>query len=92
MSQTTMAMPDKASYAGPFRVLIFKETDMFVLCCIDFDIVTQGKTEEQAIERFWRVTVAQIMSDLEVGNEPLVTGGRVPPEYITRWEVAYRPS
>lgn len=77
---------DKATFVGPFRVLVYQEGGTVLIQAVDFDIVTQGSTEEQAVRRFWTTIAAQILGDLEHGTPPLTSPARK--EVLNRWRLA----
>jgi len=55
------------------NIVLFREGDMWIAQGLEYDIVTQGTTLEEAKSRFLRCAHARIVDDLLDGNEPLNT-------------------
>jgi hypothetical protein len=63
------------------NVLFFKEKDMWIAQCLQFDVTAQGETIPKARKSFERVLLAQIISDLEEKRAPLSTVPSAPAKF-----------
>lgn len=88
-------MKDLATNLGPFRVLIYQESEHVLVHGIDHDLVSQGPTREEAIRRFWKMVVGYMAiacgQGLEGEDAPKellynpFTGSKVPRRTVARY-------
>jgi predicted RNase H-like HicB family nuclease len=52
----------------PIRVIFYKEGDTWLAHCLEFDLIGDGETREEALERLWEAMTIQIEVSLEHNN------------------------
>lgn len=72
------------------QIVTFQEGAAWIAAWRHYDIVEQGVTEEQAIDRLYLAILATVMSDVADGHTPLASTPKPPKEILTRWESAHR--
>ena len=68
------------------RVLLFRDSDMWVAQCLEYDIAAQGKTLDEVQNRLKRTFVGQIILDVEMGKQPLQGIAEAPQMFFERFE------
>ena len=66
------------------KVLLLKEGKFWVAVCLDYDLVAQGDSENEAMARLCRTHHAHVMRCKEEGIEPLSDLKPAPKQY---WEL-----
>ncbi len=61
MSPSSPPLPDAVDRPAQPWIYVFPEGEMFIAACHYFDIVTQGKTRQEAIERFYKTFTFEVM-------------------------------
>lgn len=79
-------LPDAVDRPSQPLIYVFPEGSMYIAACHYFDIVTQGKTRQQAIERFYRTFTFEVLLRIDE------TTGQVkdlppppPPDVLASW-------
>lgn len=60
-----------ATGTNNLQILMLRGQSAWVVQCLEHDIIAQGRTIDEAMERFHRVLSAEIFRCLEEGIEPL---------------------
>ena len=63
------------------RILIHVENDIWIAHCLDYDIASQGKGIDSALDSLENVMIGQMILDKENGHEPLARPGPAPQRY-----------
>lgn|GEM_PF-2319831 len=75
------------------EILTFREGDVWVAVWVRFDLLAQGDTEREAVQRLVRTIAHQAIADAERGD--LNSFGSAPPvsrELLRRWRGAHARS
>jgi len=67
-------------------VLLHKDGDAWVAQCIERDVAAQGRTADEAKQRFLNTLADQILLDMATNKEPLVHLNPAPSRYAMRNE------
>lgn len=68
------------------EIFTFKDGVFWIAAWRRYDIVEQGSTEIDAINRLWRAIANHALSDAAEGLIPLSTCPQPPAEVIATWE------
>lgn len=74
------------------RVVTFKEGDWHVAQCIEWDLATQAKTEDDLRYEVQRLLIAQVDAARLTGREPFQNLPAAPLRYHQMWESAMEAS
>jgi len=75
------------------EIFTFKEDGVWVACWRRFDVVTQGNSEEDAVDRLFACIAQQAIGDAELGN--LTSFGSaplVPASLLNHWKEEHAKS
>ena len=75
-------MDKKATFK--VSVLLIQEGDLWSMQCLDYDIAAQGKTIDEAKDRFEKTFLGQIALDIKENREPFMGVEKAPQEF---WEM-----
>ena len=53
---------------GPFRVVLYRDGNDWVARCLEFDLMGDGDTKQQALERFAEAVSLQVEATVEHSN------------------------
>lgn len=70
------------------RAVVFRDGDLWVAQCLEYDLATQGRTMEQLRERLEMLLLAQMAVGRKVGRKPFAGMPKAPQEFWERWENA----
>lgn len=68
---------------------LFPEGEMWIVACKFYDVVAQGKTKEEALERFFRTFSVEILwraEDASKGEQTDLLPPPPPPEVLASWQ------
>lgn len=68
------------------RVIVFRENEMYIAQCIDYDIATQAKNIDELIDRLELTVEAEFAYCEELGQEPHKVIVPAPNYYHELWE------
>jgi len=90
MKLTTTDKNGTTSREVPDDVFTFQEGTHWIACWRHYDVVTQGSTETEAVERLLRTLGAQCIWDAMDGNKPFDNVKPPPPELVVEWQEKHR--
>lgn len=79
----------KAEYT--VRVVTFREGDWHVAQCLEWDLATQARTEEELSGAVQRLLLAQLDAAHRTGREPFANLPAAPLRFHKMWEATATP-
>jgi len=68
------------------RAVIFQDSDLWVAQCLEYDIGAQAPDLETLQSRLGLVIRAELLTSLEMGNEPFGGINAAPKRFFDMWE------
>lgn len=84
-----MTAPTTTTVPLSVHVLVYREDDMWVAQCLDFDLADQGPDEPTAMRRVLHLLGHRIGMDLAAGRSPLADLPQAPEEFFSRVPVGF---
>lgn len=70
----------------PDDIFTFQEGTHWIAAWRHYDLVSQGATENEAVERLIRLMGSQCLWDAMDGHQPFHNVPKPPPELVVEWE------
>jgi hypothetical protein len=70
------------------NLIVFPGTEGMIAQCVNFDFAAQGRTAQEAIERFQKAFVGQLIVDLQDNRVPFSSFKPTPPRYTIMYQKA----
>jgi len=86
MKITTHSKDGTTEREVPDDIFVFPEGDMWIAAWRHYDMVAQGKTKKEAVERLIRTMGCQCLWDAMDGRKPFSMLGPAPPDVLAEWE------
>lgn len=80
----------KAEYT--VRVVTFREGDWHIAQCLEWDLTTQARTEEDLRRGVQRLLLAQVDAAHRTGRDPFANLPAAPLRFHRMWEAAAAPT